>query len=91
MELDLAPFHNTNADVGNPRSDVVVALHKSVSAILKIDPSQLGAAHNIFSIDLNSLLVVQAGVSIEQLFELNTLPQVYLRCVPSRGVSHHSY
>ena len=79
MELDLAPFHNTDADVGNPRSDVVVALHKSFSATLKTDPSQLGVAHNNFSIGLNSLLAVQAGVSIGQLFELNTLPRIYLR------------
>ena len=84
MELDLAPFHDTKADVGLPQSDVEVALHKIFSDILKTDPSQLGVTHDLFSVGLNSLLAVQAAVSVGESFKLNIgLNNIYLRYVLS--------
>lgn len=82
MELDLAPFHDTNADVGLPQSDVEVTLHKVFSEILKTDPSQLGVTHDLFSVGLNSLLAVQAAVAVGESFKLNIgLNNIYLRFV----------
>ena len=82
MELDLAPFHDTNADVGLPQSDVEVALHTIFSDILKTNPSQLGVTHDLFSVGLNSLLAVQAAVSVGETFKLNIgLNNIYLRYV----------
>ena len=84
MELDLAPFHDTNADVGLPQSDVEVSLHKIFSEILKTDPSQLGVTHDLFSVGLNSLLAVQAAVAVGESFKLNIgLNNIYLRFVLS--------
>ena len=81
-ELDLTPFYNTNADVGLPQSDVEVALHKIFSGILKIDPTQLGVNHDLFSVGLNSLLAVQAAGSVGESFKLNIgLNNIYLRRV----------
>jgi len=80
MELDLTPFHDTNPDIGLPQSDVEVALHKIFSDILKTDPSQLGVTHDLFSVGLNSLLAVQAAVSVGDSFKLNIgLNNIYLR------------
>ena len=82
MESDLAPFHDSNADVGLPQSDVEVTLHKIFSDILKTDPSQLGVTHDLFSVGLNSLLAVQVAVSIGESFKLNIgLNNIYLRFV----------
>ena len=80
METDLAPFHDTNPDVGLPQSDVEVTLHKIFSEILKTDPSQLGVTHDLFSVGLNSLLAVQAAVAVGERFKLNIgLNNIYLR------------
>ena len=82
MELDLAPFHDTSADIGLPQSDVEVTLHKIFSEILKTDPSQLGVTHDLFSVGLNSLLAVQAAVAVGESFKLNIgLNNIYLRFV----------
>jgi hypothetical protein len=82
MELDLAPFHDTNADVGLPQSDVEVTLHKTFSETLKIDPSQLGVTHDLFSVGLNSLLAVQAVVAVGESFKLTIgLDNIYFRSV----------
>lgn len=81
-ELDLAPFHDTNSDVGLPQSDVEISLHKVFAEILKIDPSDLGVTHDLFSIGLNSLLAVQAAVAVGESFKLNIgLNNIYLRFV----------
>ena len=91
MELDLAPFHDSNADVGLPQSDVEVTLHKIFSDILKTDPSQLGVTHDLFSVGLNSLLAVQVAVSIGESFKLNIgLNNIYLRFVFSLHLFGHS-
>ena len=87
MELDLTPFHDTNADIGLPQSDVEVVLHKIFSDVLKVDPSQLGVTHDLFSVGLNSLLAVQAAVSVGESFKLNIgLNNIYLRCVVSLNI-----
>ena len=80
MVLDLASFHDTHADIGIPQSDIEDTLHKVFSEILKIDPSQLGVTHDLFSIGLNSLLAVQAAVAVGDRFKLNMgLNNIYLR------------
>ena len=91
MELDLAPFHDSNADVGLPQSDVEVTLHKIFSDILKTDSGQLGVTHDLFSVGLNSLLAVQVAVSIGESFKLNIgLNNIYLRFVFSLHLFGHS-
>ena len=80
--LDLAPFHDTNSDLGLPQSDVEVTLRKIFSEILRTDPSHLGVTHDLFSVGLNSLLAVQAAVAVGENFKLNIgLNNIYLRFV----------
>ena len=82
MELDLAPFHDTNLDVGLTQSDVEIVLYKIFSEISKADPRELGVTHDLFSVGLNSLLAVQAAVSVGDSFKLNIgLNNIYLRSV----------
>ena len=82
MELDLAPFHDANPDVGLPQSDFEITLHKIFSGILKTDPGQLGVTHDLFSVGLNSLLAVQAAVAVGENFKFKIgLNNIYLRFV----------
>jgi len=92
MELDLAPFYDTNADVGLPQSDVEVTLHKIFLETLKIDPSQPGVTHDLFSLGLNSLLTVQAAVAVGESFKFNLgLNNIYLRSVSLTLIVSHCF
>jgi len=65
--------------INDHKTRPVRALHKIFSDVLGAGSSQLGVIHDLFSVELNFLLAVQAAVSVGGSFKLNIGLNIYLR------------